>query len=97
MLSLYNSEKFQKELKTYKKQIEKVTDLRLKTTLENYLNKLIAHVKHLDSHHEEMIFTKQVKEMGGDDRDKILEIRKTLDRMIKDYFLANNIKLKQSL
>jgi len=97
MLSLYKSERFQKELKTYKEQIEKVTDLRLKTTLENYLNKLIAHVKHLDSRHEEMIFTKQVKEMAGDDRDKILEVRKFLDKSIKDYFQANNIKYQQNL
>ena len=97
MLSLYNSERFQTEIKNYKENIEKVTDLRLKTTLENYLNKLISHVKHLDSQHEEMIFTKQVKEMSGDDRDKILEVRKFLDKSIKDYFQANNIKYQQNL
>ena len=97
MLSLYKSERFQKELETYREHIEKVTDLRIKSNLENQLNKLINQVKNLDAHHEEMIFSKQIKEMSGENRDKITEIRKTLDRMIKDYFLANNIKLKQSL
>jgi siroheme synthase (precorrin-2 oxidase/ferrochelatase) len=97
MLSIFNSEKFQTEYKNYKELIEQVTDLRLKSTLENHLNKLVAHVKHLDSHHEEMIFTKQIKEMSGDNRDKILEVRRFLNKSIKDYFRANNIKLTQNL
>jgi siroheme synthase (precorrin-2 oxidase/ferrochelatase) len=97
MLSIFNSEKFQTEYKNYKELIEQVTDLRLKSTLENHLSKLVAHVKHLDSHHEEMIFTKQIKEMSGDNRDKILEVRRFLNKSIKDYFRANNIKLTQNL
>jgi hypothetical protein len=97
MLSIFNSEKFQTEYKNYKELIEQVTDLRLKSTLENHLNKLVAHVKHLDSHHEEMVFTRQIKEMSGDNRDKILEVRRFLNKSIKDYFRANNIKLTQNL
>ena len=97
MLSLLKSERFQTEYKNYKELIEQVTDPRLKSTLENHLNKLVAHVKHLDSHHEEMIFTRQIKEMSGDNRDKILEVRRFLNKSIKDYFRANNIKLTQNL
>lgn len=97
MLSLYNSERFQNELKTYKEQIDRVTDLRIKSQLENHLAKLVSQVKHLDTHHEEMIFTKQIKEMSGENRDKILDIRKFLDKTIRDYYKANNIKLTQSL
>lgn len=94
MLSLYNSERFQSELKSYKEQIEKVSDLRIKSKLENHLNRLVSQVKHLDAHHEEMIFTKQIKEMSGDNRDKITEIRKFLDKTLQDY---NQIRLKQNL
>ena len=43
MLSLYNSERFQSELKSYKEQIEKVSDLRIKSKLENH--KKIRHEK----------------------------------------------------
>lgn len=97
MLSLLKSERFQNEVKDYKQQIEKITSADIKTKAENQLNKLIAQVKHLDSHHEELIFNKQIREMSGDNRNKILEIRRSLDRIIKDYYAANNIKLKQNL
>lgn len=97
MLSLYKSERFQNELNSYKEKIEKVEDLKIKSHLENYLSKLVAQVKHLDANHEEMIFSKQIKEMSGDNREKIIEIRKVLDKSITDYFKANNIKLQQNL
>ena len=97
MLSLFNSERFQNELKTYKNQIDMVKDLRIKSQLENHLAKLVNQVKHLDNHHEEMIFTKQIKEMSGENRDKIQSIRKFLDKTIRDYYKANNIKLPQNL
>lgn len=89
MLSLYNSERFQTEIKTYNEQISKIDDLKIKSLLETNLKQLVSHVKHLDSTHEHMIFTKQVKEMSGDNRNKITEIRKLLDRTIKDYFSIN--------
>ena len=91
MLSLLKSERFQNEVKNYKEQIEKVTNPTIKIKLENQLNKLIAQVKHLDSSHEEMIFNKQIRELSGDTRDKIVEFRKILDRTLKDYFQANKI------
>ena len=91
MLSLLKSERFQNEVNNYKEQIEKVTNPTIKIKLENQLNKLIAQVKHLDSSHEEMIFNKQIRELSGDTRDKIVEFRKILDRTLKDYFQANKI------
>ena len=91
MLSLLKSERFQNEVKNYKEQIEKVTNPTIKIKLENHLNKLIAQVKHLDSSHEEMIFNKQIRELSGDTRDKIVEFRKILDRTLKDYFQSNKV------
>ena len=48
MLSIYESESFQNDYNNYKNKIEKVTDKSLKNQLENFLNKLVAHVKVLD-------------------------------------------------
>ena len=39
MLSLYKSERFQKEYNDFKTRISRVTDEKLKITLENFLNK----------------------------------------------------------
>ena len=45
MLSIYKSEKFQNEYNDFKTRIDKVDDLRLKSTLENLLRQLETKVK----------------------------------------------------
>ena len=85
MLSLYNSEKFQKELKTYKEQIEKISDDTVKKNVENLISKLISEVKRLDSQHEEMIINRQMSSSGQDFKTKITEIRKSIDKKLKDW------------
>jgi hypothetical protein len=94
MLSLYNSEKFQKELSEYKKIIITVDDLNVKSQLENFVNKLILEVKSFDKEHEMMIFSKNMQN-GSSSREKILELRKTLDRKIKDWKESQRLKAKQ--
>jgi|SRR6056300_983467 hypothetical protein len=91
MLSLYKSERFQKEYNDFKTRISRVTDEKLKITLENFLNKLASHARNLDNQHEEMIFSKQMKSMSNDLRDNILEVRKTLDKKLSDWERANNV------
>ena len=85
MLSLYNSEKFQKELKIYKEQIEKISDDTVKKNVENLISKLISEVKRLDSQHEEMIINRQMSSSGQDFKTKITEIRKSIDKKLKDW------------
>jgi hypothetical protein len=92
MLSLLNSPKFKEEFADYQKRISQITDPTLKKNLENFLNKLINSVKALDSQHEEMIFSKQAPAMGLDARDKILEIRKIIEKRLKDWDQAVNLK-----
>lgn len=91
MLSIYNSERFQKEYNDFKTRISKVTDEKLKITLENFLNKLATHTKNLDNQHEEMVFSKQMRSMSGDLRDNITEVRKTLDKKLSDWERANSV------
>jgi hypothetical protein len=89
MLSLLKSERFQNEYNDFKNRISKVTDERLKITLENYLNKLVTHAKNLENQHLEMIFSKQMRSMSNDLRDNILEVRKTIDKKLSDWERAN--------
>lgn len=84
MLSLLNSEKFQTEYKNYKQQIDSITDLSIKNQLENFLAKLVSQVKALDEDHTEMILSKRAR-LGDDNRDKITELRKILNRKLRDW------------
>lgn len=84
MLSLLESEKFKNEYKNYKEQIDAVTDIATKNQLENFLVKLVAQVKSLDKDHEEMILSKRAR-LGDDNKDKITELRKILNRKLKDW------------
>jgi flagellar biosynthesis chaperone FliJ len=84
MLSLLNSEKFQTEYKKYKQQIDSITDVSIKNQLENFLAKLVSQVKALDEDHTEMILSKRAR-LGDDNRDKITELRKILNRKLRDW------------
>jgi flagellar biosynthesis chaperone FliJ len=89
MLSLLNSEKFQTEYKNYKQQIDSITDLSIKNQLENFLAKLVSQVKALDENHTEMILSKRAR-LGDDNKDKITELRKILNRKLRDWAEAAN-------
>ena len=91
MLSLLNSEKFQTEYKNYKQQIDSITDLSIKNQLENFLAKLVSQVKALDEDHTEMILSKRAR-LGDDNRDKITELRKILNRKLRDWSEAAKSK-----
>jgi len=85
MLSIYKSEKFQNEYNDFKTRIDKVDDLRLKSTLENLLRQLETKVKRLDSQHSELIMSRQMKSLGNDIKDELLDLRKSLDKKLKDF------------
>ena len=91
MLSLLNSEKFQTEYKKYKQQIDSITDVSIKNQLENFLAKLVSQVKALDEDHTEMILSKRAR-LGDDNRDKITELRKILNRKLRDWTEAAKSK-----
>ena len=91
MLSLLNSEKFQTEYKNYKQQIDSITDVSIKNQLENFLAKLVSQVKALDEDHTEMILSKRAR-LGDDNRDKITELRKILNRKLRDWTEAAKSK-----
>lgn len=94
MLSLYNSEKFQNEVRSFKDRISKVDDLKLKTNLENQINKLESIVKSLDSQFEEMIYSKQIGSNSNDTRSRISDIRKFIDSKLLDFEKAKKLSIK---
>lgn len=94
MLSLYDSVRFQTELKEYKKIIDQIDEMNTKAQIENFVNKLILEVKAFDKDHEIMIFSKNMQN-GSPSRDKILELRKTIDRKINDWKESQRLKSKQ--
>lgn len=94
MLSLYDSVRFQTELKEYKKIIDQIDEMNTKAQIENFVNKLILEVKAFDKDHEIMIFSKNMQN-GSPSRDKILELRKTIDRKINDWKESQRLKAKQ--
>lgn len=85
MLSLYKSERFQNDLNAYKEKISTISDNNLKSNVENLVAKLISEVKKLDLQHEEMVINRQMSSSGQDSKTKITEIRKSIDKKLKDW------------
>jgi hypothetical protein len=56
----------------------------MKNQLENFLNKLVAHVKAFDKEHAEMIYSKSIR-LGNDHKDGIAEVRKVIERKLRDW------------
>lgn len=95
MLSLYNSERFQNDLNAYKEKISTISDNNLKSNVENLVAKLISEVKKIDMQHEQMIIDRQMSSSGQDSKTKIIEIRKSIDKKLKDWAAIS--KSKQNL
>jgi hypothetical protein len=85
MLTLLKSEKFQKEYKDFQDKISTVTNENIKKELEGLLSKLVNEVKSLDLQHQELSTTKQFPITASDARSNIIEIRKQIDRRLRDW------------
>ena len=84
MLSLTKSQRFQEEYNTYKEVANSVTDESIKRNVEGLLSKLVAEVKMLDAQHVDILSNKTAV-ANNENKDKILEIRRQLDRIVKDW------------
>jgi hypothetical protein len=90
MLSLLQSERFQQEYKQYQDKIDKITDLPTRNQAITLLKLLAAEVKKLDSQHQDMFSGNQIPIGLGDARSTIVDIRKKLEKLFKDW---NNSKI----
>ena len=84
MLSLLQSEKFQQEYKQYWEKISKISDTKTKQHAEGLVKKLVAEIRAVDDQHMDMFTSKQSNTGLTESRSKITDIRKQLDRVLKN-------------
>jgi hypothetical protein len=93
MISLLESEHFKRDYANYKNQISNIQREDLKQRANDLLNKLISEIKMVDLQHQELFATHKMPMRLEESKKKILDIRKELDRFLKD---CTAIKSKQS-
>jgi hypothetical protein len=84
MISLLESEHFKRDYDNYKTQINNLSRDDLKQRANELLNRLIGEIKILDSQHQELFTTHKMPMRLEESKKKILDIRKELDRFLKD-------------
>jgi hypothetical protein len=87
---LFNSERFQKDYRYYQSKIREVTNERVRKELSELLSKLIREVKDIDNQHEQMLVNRQLRANVDENRMRLVDIRKQLDRKIKDWDQIKN-------
>jgi hypothetical protein len=80
---LQHNERFQNDLQKYTIAIDNLQDTQLKSQATRLLNDLIQAVKELDNRYVDMVYAKQLPSMGNEMRDKITQIRRQLDQLVK--------------
>ena len=90
MISLFKSERFQKEYKEFKENISKIQNPQMKKELEDLLSKLVTEVKNLDNYHSDLIIGSNLPSSAPESKTKILEIRKRLNKRLADWKEANS-------
>lgn len=84
-MRLFTSERFQKEYKLFSSKLEEITNLETKKKLDDLLNQLVREVKAIDARHEDFILTRKIPSSVEDSRTNLLEVRKRIDRLIRDW------------
>jgi len=84
MISLLDSDKFKAEYNSFKQQINEIPREDLKKKGEEMLNRLVGEIKFLDTQHRELFTTHKMPMRLEESKKKITDIRKELDRFLKD-------------
>lgn len=90
MLSLINSPAFQNEYKTWKTEIENITDEKLQIELNRLLSELVSQVRFLDTQHLDLMINNRLSAQSNESKARILDLRKTIDQKIKKYKEISN-------
>lgn len=80
---IFSSERFQNDLTKYKSSIEKIVNEDEKKEAQKLLNDLILNVKRMDNMYLDMVYSGQLTSVGGEMREKIIDIRKKLESTLK--------------
>jgi Mg2+ and Co2+ transporter CorA len=82
---LEHNETFQKEIETFRKKAEEIEHQATKDKINDLVSKLIFEVKAVDKHHNDIIRGQGLPDSMSASREKIMELRKQLDRLTRDY------------
>ena len=85
MMSLRNSSRFQNEYKTFETKINEIPNETVKQQGKELLQRLLAEVKKIDISHNEIMSGKSLPDTVDDSKSRIIEIRKKLDKIVKDW------------
>lgn len=83
--TLENSERFKTEFNNWKSRIDKVTNDRVKSELNNKMTQLLREVRAVDQQHRDVLMAKQLPNMIADSRNTLSEIRQSIARQLEDY------------
>lgn len=89
MITIEHSSMFREEYDRFQAGIAAITDVALKDDLTALLSKLLYEVRCIDSLHRAADVHTQLQEIAPDHRNKIMEIRTTIDRRLKDWKSRN--------
>ena len=81
--SIFSSERFQSDLQKYKIALEKITDEEKKKVVQKLITDLMMNVKRMDNMYLDMVYSSQLTSIGAEMREKIIDIRKQLDKKIQ--------------
>lgn len=87
-INLEKSEKFQEDYTRYKTAIEAIENEKIKSEMEILLKQLVAEVKNIDSQHYQLFSKSSLPDVVNDSRYKIINIRKKIEKTLKDYSRA---------
>lgn len=81
-MQIFKSERFTKEYTKISKYISECTNETIKKELRELLNELVLNVKKIDQIHHDLTVTNRLGGNNTESRDKILEIRKKIFKII---------------
>jgi hypothetical protein len=88
MLSILDSTDFKNDLQRYNEEVSKITNQQVKEDLENQVTKLVNAVKSLDNRHQELIFSRNIRD-ADQYRTKVTQLRKNIENRLRDWKDAN--------
>jgi hypothetical protein len=82
---LEKNEIFKKEIEKFRKKADEIGHQDTKDKINNLVSKLIFEVRAIDQHHNDIIKGRGIPDNMSGSREKIMDLRKQLDRLTRDY------------
>jgi hypothetical protein len=83
--TIENSEVFKKEFRMFSEKIASIKDETARKELSSKLTELLKEVRNIDSQHRDMFDKKTIPATVPDSRSKLMELRRHLDKRLKEF------------